>query len=284
MDDKNQMIISGNTAMSMVENADSQNIKGTMQKIAVFHKTVQGALLKGKDYGVIPGTGTKPALLKPGAEKINMLFGCNPEYELISKDEDFRNGFFNYSFKCTLYKNGQPVGQGVGSCNSMEVKYKYITCYESQLADHGETEETAIKMTDRWGKVKYRILNPEPADKANTYLKMAKKRAFVDATLQLGSLSDLFTQDIEDDADEQQTAAETMTAAEAANIVLQSGKHKGRTIGEMMSDADGKKYLEYMNKEGKLDDVYKKAFEMLAAQGVPVASDNSLDDEEPPFK
>jgi hypothetical protein len=48
------------------------------------------------------------------------------------------------------------------------------------------------------GRVEYRIPNPAIFDQVNTILKMAKKRALVDAALSVGRLSDLFTQDIED--------------------------------------------------------------------------------------
>jgi len=47
----------------------------------------------------------------------------------------------------------------------------------------------------------YQVPNPEIFDQVNTLLKMAKKRALVDATLSAGRLSDLFTQDLEDIAD-----------------------------------------------------------------------------------
>lgn len=44
----------------------------------------------------------------------------------------------------------------------------------------------------------YQVPNPDIFDQINTILKMAKKRALVDAALSAGRLSDLFTQDLED--------------------------------------------------------------------------------------
>jgi hypothetical protein len=41
-------------------------------------------------------------------------------------------------------------------------------------------------------------IRTEPADLANTILKMAKKRALIDAVLTATAASDIFTQDIED--------------------------------------------------------------------------------------
>ena len=43
-----------------------------------------------------------------------------------------------------------------------------------------------------------KYLKQDPFSVDNTVLKMAKKRALVDAALLVGSLSDIFTQDIED--------------------------------------------------------------------------------------
>ena len=45
---------------------------------------------------------------------------------------------------------------------------------------------------------KYRIDNDDPYTLANTVLKMAKKRAQIDAVLTVASLSEIFTQDMED--------------------------------------------------------------------------------------
>jgi len=48
----------------------------------------------------------------------------------------------------------------------------------------------------------YQLPNPDIFDQVNTLVKMAKKRALVDATLSAGRLSELFTQDLEDLTDE----------------------------------------------------------------------------------
>ena len=45
-----------------------------------------GAMVKGEDYGVIPGTGSKPTLLKPGAEKLCVLFKLSTKIETTMRD------------------------------------------------------------------------------------------------------------------------------------------------------------------------------------------------------
>lgn len=155
-----------NNALSIIDNVNPQLVAKTMQKIAQFQEVVRNTLRDGHDYGTIPGTGSKPTLLKPGAEKILMMMGVQSSYELIERIQDYDRGFFAYTVKCTLSRNGEIITQGLGHCNSREKKY---------------TSERV-----------------DPYTIANTCLKMAKKRAQIDATLTIASLSELFTQDIED--------------------------------------------------------------------------------------
>ena len=106
-------------ALSIIDTVEIESIANTMNKIAQMQVVVQKTLRNGQDYGEVPGT-NKPTLLKPGGEKICMLFGLNPEYEFLKTVEDYEKEFFSYNIRCTLFKNGQPVAQGVGSCNSKE--------------------------------------------------------------------------------------------------------------------------------------------------------------------
>jgi hypothetical protein len=115
------------------------------------------------DYGIIPGT-DKPTLLKPGAEKILMMMGLQSEFEIVDSTRDFEKGFFQYQVRCKLLKGDMVITEGLGACNTRERKY--------------------LKM--------------DPYTMDNTVLKMAKKRALVDAALLVASLSDVFTQDLED--------------------------------------------------------------------------------------
>ncbi|WP_069649663.1 hypothetical protein [Caloranaerobacter ferrireducens] len=154
-----------NNALSIIDNVDIQQVAGTMQKIARFQAVIQKTLKQNHDFGVIPGS-RKPTLLKPGAEKILMLMGLTSEYELLEKVQDYENGFFAFTVRCRLLKGDQLITEGLGHCNSREKKY------QSDKVD--------------------------PYTIANTCLKMAKKRAQIDATLTVASLSEVFTQDLED--------------------------------------------------------------------------------------
>jgi hypothetical protein len=201
------------TAISIIDSIDTNLVSRTISKITDFQAVIQQALTAGHDYGVIPGC-KKPSLLKPGAEKINMLMGVSSEYQIMDKAEDYEKGFFAYNIKCILRKNGLSICEGVGNCNSKEKKY----------------------------------VTQDPFTIANTILKMAKKRAYVDATLSLASLSDIFTQDIEDMPE---MAIQGSNATNQANqgkapadIVLTFGKYKGKTVSEIYSSDKG--YFDWM--------------------------------------
>lgn len=184
---------------SVIDDVNLDVVTETMMKINNFQKILQKELKQGKDFGVIPTT-TKPTLLKPGAEKILMLLGISSEYELIENIQDYKNGIFAFTIKCILMKNGLKITEGVGCCSTKESKYAYRWVYEKELPV-GTDRDSLVKkeFNGPYGKyTKYRLENDDPYTLANTVLKMAKKRAQVDATLTVASLSEIFTQDMED--------------------------------------------------------------------------------------
>jgi len=108
-----------NNSVSFIDSIDTSAVVSTMKKIATLQAVVQKTLKDGHDYGVIPGT-SKPTMFKPGGEKICMMFGLTPHYDFMDKIENYKDGFFAYNVKCTLYKEDKAVSQGVGSCNNYE--------------------------------------------------------------------------------------------------------------------------------------------------------------------
>ncbi|GAX06833.1 exodeoxyribonuclease X [Secundilactobacillus pentosiphilus] len=220
---------SANSGLSLIMNEDVNTMASQLKAISNFQSMVEQNLNDGQDYGVIPGTGGKPTLLKPGAEKIQMLMGVTSEYDVIKSVEDYEKGFFTYTVKCTLLKNGQKITEGLGSANTKEKRYK----------------------------------NQDAFMLVNTVLKMAKKRAQVDATLTIASLSNVFTQDIEDMQDwQKQEATETMNNSDASSMKVNFGKYKGqgKTLGELVKSDRG--YVEWLSKNAR-DDAMKQATKMV---------------------
>lgn len=187
-------------SLSIIDNVDLQHISATMQKIAGFQAVVQKTLKKDHDYGIIPGTGNKPTLLKPGAEKILMLMGLTSEYEVVEKVQDYEKGFFAFTVKCRLSKGNLLVTEGLGHANTKEARYSNRWVTERKLPDG--IDKDALQSREREGKYgpykEYLVENLDTFTLVNTVLKMAKKRAQVDAALTVASLSEIFSQDLED--------------------------------------------------------------------------------------
>lgn len=246
--------------ISLIDEMDIGLVKKTIDKIAAFQAVVQKTLKREHDYGIIPGT-LKPTLLKPGGEKICMMLGINPEYEMMDHVQDYEKGFFAYTIRCTLKKGMRHVAQGLGNCNSFEKKYRWIN------SDHipaGIEPEKVRQFIDKYGRLQYKIPNPDPCDLTNTILKIAKKRAFIDAVLQVASLSEIFTQDLEDMQDfihqSEEIGTENMSPKEAAAIKINFGKYKNRTLKEIYKENPN--YFEWIALNSK-DEWIKKACEVM---------------------
>ena len=180
--------------IAIIETIKETQVQKTLQAINSFQAVVKSQFKDKHHYGIIPGTGKKPTLLKPGAEVIVTLLGLSTEFSIISCTRDFDNEFFDYVIKCTLRRGGDHIAEGLGSANNKESKF---------VRDEGKA-----------------------AGMDNNVLKMAKKRALVDAALQVGSLSDVFTQDFDD------IPQEDLTGASATRNTVENQMEKVITTGQ----------------------------------------------------
>jgi len=179
-------------------------------------------------YGKVPGT-DKDTLLKPGAEMLTTFFGLSPHFLVEEKVQDWTGGdhggepFFYFQYRCQLCRGDLPVGEGIGSCNSWEKKYRYrraaLVCpacgadaisrsrYPPRGAPQGTVNgwwcrdcktDFAFEAPEIADQEQGQVFNPNPADLVNTIDKMAQKRSLVAATLIAVNASEFFTQDLED--------------------------------------------------------------------------------------
>lgn len=141
------------------------SINEAKERISMLQSFVKEMMVSGIDYGVIPNS-KKPSLFKAGAEKLCDIFGFSKQLDILNRVEDWDKGLFHYEVKAILInkRTGFIEAEGVGSCNSREKKFK----------------------------------NQDSYSITNTILKMAKKRALIDAVLSATRSSGIFTQDIED--------------------------------------------------------------------------------------
>ena len=159
-----------------------------------LRENMRAVLREGVDYGVIPGTGNKPALLKPGAEKLLQWFGFGHAMERTEIDTDDSGHRLGATYRCTVTK-GLPDGRQavIGMCEG----------YAGYDEDRFYTSAEQAEAKERANAARYkRSVNTSKFTSYrapwNSVIKMAQKRAMVGAALQATSASSLFTQDIED--------------------------------------------------------------------------------------
>lgn len=173
-----------------------QEMKDWLGQLREF---VRSILVPGVDFGTIPGA-KKPFLQKPGAEKLCLLYNLAPEFHPIDSDtiRDWTTNppHIQLAYRCDLIHRptGTKVGEGSGVCSSWEQKYRYRAEWWNEK---GEPPVGA-----GWKKTKtgYRrqTVNEDISDSINTILKIAQKRAQIDAVLRSTATSEFFVQDIED--------------------------------------------------------------------------------------
>lgn len=172
------------------------------EKISIAQQFFRTVMVEGQDYGIIPGT-DKPTLFKAGAEKLCELYGYAPTIKEVKEEKDNETGFAHYLVVVSLYKKGtsELVAEGVGEANTMEDKFRWRWIPEWELPS--DVSISGIRYRERTAKngrkyKLYRFENESPWSLWNTVLKMAKKRALIDAVLSATRLSGIFTQDVED--------------------------------------------------------------------------------------
>ncbi len=162
----NEIELYGSKTAIIEQKRNNYLIKGVMGGEDVM-------LRRGVDFMVIPKT-KSPTLTKSGAEAICKAYGVFQRYEIIHKEisTDPKNPSFSFIIRCDLVKINPQTGdewvvaQGLGA---------------------GSTNEKSTGMASAY-------------DSLNRILKMAEKRAKVDASINLAGVSSLFVQDMENES------------------------------------------------------------------------------------
>lgn len=196
------------------------------QRITLMQEVMRAVMKENTHYGMIPGT-DKKSLYKAGAEVLNVTFRLAPHYAITRTD--LGEGHREYEVRTTLVHvpSGQVWGEGMGSCSTMESKYRYH--YAGRLCPACEVEAIS-KSRQEYGGGWYcnprkggcgtkfdaddpeildqevgKVENPDIADTYNTVLKISKKRSHVDATQSALACSDIFVQTTDDEDEEHES-------------------------------------------------------------------------------
>lgn len=213
-------IVKSETSTTLALRAE-MTVDDVVARQAKFTEVMDRVMKKDKHYGTIPGCGDKPTLFKAGAEVLATTFMLAPRF--VVEIERFPEGHREYRVACIMrhVPSGMDLGEGLGSCSTMESKYRWRkggrscpTCHVSGSIIKGKAEYggwvcfvkksgCGAKFADDAAEIvgqaaSDRVENPDIANEYNTVLKIAKKRAQVDATLTVTGASDVLTQDLED--------------------------------------------------------------------------------------
>lgn len=212
MEDERLPVLHQATEMAAWDGAAQRGLIARQEREAI----IASVLKEGLDFGLIPGV-DKPVLKKAGAEKIADCLNLCPDYEQIQAIELWEGPLFHYRYRCRLMVRGSGVvvATGIGSCNSMEAKYRWrmpkLVCKScgKETVIKGRAEfgggwicwakkgGCGAKLPDDAYEAPERVSNDQVFDQVNTIDKMGQKRSLVAAVLNLG-FSEKFTQDLED--------------------------------------------------------------------------------------
>lgn len=153
-----------------------------LHKLQVVRDLMKEALVKGQDYGMIPGA-KKPSLWQPGMQKLLNIFGYTAEFQIVDKSEnddiEWEYEGYDYSSKSMVAKQAKGKYQYTVRCDIMSGAGQVVA---QSFGDARSTE---------------RGLEPSPP---NAILKRAQKRAMGSAITNATMASEIFTVDMEDES------------------------------------------------------------------------------------
>lgn len=185
-------------ALASTQSAGRMAVADIISHVTMVQEVMRAVMKKDVHFGIIPGT-DKPTLYKPGAEVLCMAFRISDSYEVEDLSAD---GSVRYRVTCigTHQTTGVVLGSGMGEASSGEEKYKWRKATSPQEFEETPPNMRRTKHVKKRDGSSYSIqqVRTEPADLANTVLKMANKRAKMAMVLNVTAASDCFSQDLED--------------------------------------------------------------------------------------
>lgn len=243
-------------------------------RLATIREAMNTAMVRDVDYGVIPGTNSKPTLLKPGAEKLSVLFQLDPQ---VTHEEKWDGDHLTVSAAAVIYHapTGERLGRGEGMCSTREKKYAKRraepTCPDCGKANIRKSKDGGgfycWRKTDGCGSTfsgdderitsqpAGEVDNPDLPDLWNTVIKMARKRALVDGVLLVTGASALFTQDMDAEAVPEPPPENRAPFGPAAGTGIENQTRNA--INYVLNNETGRadlllgRIMEYVGKEGK---------------------------------
>lgn len=217
-------------------NIQPLSAKEVKAQVNLIQQVMQEVMIKDTHYGVVPGCGNKPTLLKAGAEKLASTFriALEPHVERI---EDADSITFIVTTKA-FGPSGNYLGSGVGMASTKEEKYQWRKAVNDMEYDATPEDKKRLKYGSK-NNQDYVIkqIKTNPFDVANTVLKIGAKRSGIEIILKVTAASDIFTQDLEDDperfAQAKEPAGKWSPSESQRKRLFAIGKSSNLNEGEM---------------------------------------------------
>lgn len=177
----------------LVQSQGRLSASEVVQHAMVVQEVMRAVMKPDMHYGKIPGT-DKPTLFQPGADVLCMTFRIAPEFSIedLSTADSVR---YRVTCRGIHQLSGITLGSCVGEASSNEEKYKWRRSVHDKEFD---ATPPALRRVKFGRSYETKQIRTEPADVANTVLKMAEKRAKIGMVLNVTAASDMFGQDLED--------------------------------------------------------------------------------------
>lgn len=281
--------------------------KAIVTQVAIIQSVMKAVMKPGVHYGVIPGTKSRSGNGNEGDERsLNSLFKAGSEvllttFRIAVRPEVLveRDGDHNtYRVSCvgTHIITGAVVGTGIGEASTAEEKYAWRAAVCPEEFDATPESHRRVKWyKGNWDSRKREKVPPRsvqqvrtnPADMANTVLKMAKKRAQIDLCLTALAASDCFTQDLEDMPEEildsligeyaaggNQADAPNEPPKTAAPRAQKSGQQAGQ--GGPCTPGQARMIRTKLSLAGLQESALKAQFGVNSADDVPISKVNDV--------
>lgn len=282
-----------NQALTVISTAALAERALTLQDLvtqrSLIEKVIASVMKEGTHYGKIPGS-QMPSLLKPGAQILCHLFRLRPEYDV--EERELPRDHKSFKVRCRLFLIGSEpaiqIAEGWGEASTMESKHRFrhgdknleltedpvppmywgikkrdgweaandwlATAYDGRPVKAAKNAAGKFVVAIVTGSDAGKVENENPADVWNTVLKMACKRAYVDATITGTASNDFFTQDLEEMAENMEAIRKALDLEEAG-VSAAATPEKPADNWEKVINHIGKKGGPILNKPiGKLDD------------------------------
>lgn len=232
------------------------------ENLEFIRQVMAREMSEGQDYGKVPGCGEKPGLFQPGAQKLLMTFQLTDHV----KKEEVRDipgkvaGHREYAFTVSVKSQTGREWDGVGTCSTMEAKYRFRggqrkcpKCGKETIikgkAEYGggwlcfqKKGGCGAKWPDGATEIEAqsveKVEHDNPADYWNTVRKMAFKRALVHAAINATNTSELWSQDLEDLPQAGQADFELPTQPTPPPSQSKSSKPAAKTAAKPQSKED----------------------------------------------